>query len=118
MAAMDYDGEITELKRRMDEMEREVDGEKMLSRHIYQKVQANERLLLEVRNTLVAQGTEITGLRTEMTSLRTEINSLRSDVNTIRADLNKVKTDVALIRAELPGLVADAVIQAIRALPR
>lgn len=100
MAAMDYDHEITEFKRRVDEVEREVDGEKMLSRHIYQKVQANERLLLEIRDVLMGQRGEIDGLRGEFSNLR--------------ADVNKLKTDMALLRSDMPDIVAQAVRQAFR----
>jgi chromosome segregation ATPase len=107
MPVMDYEREITELKRRVDEMEREVDGEKMLSRHIYQKVQANERLLLEIRD-------QVGTVRTDVTSLRGDVKNLRADVDAIRSDVNKLKSDVAWLRAELPGVVSQAVIQTLR----
>lgn len=79
------------LQDRVAVVEREVDGEKMLSRYILKQVRAN--------------GDDLAAVKTRLDRVETEV---RQDISEVRRDISALKNDVAGLRKELPTIVADA----------
>ena len=77
----------TEMKRRVVELEGEVAGEKIVTRHILEQLRQNTEILLE--------------LRKEITSLHQKLDKLGD-----RTAITDAK--VIALEAKLPGIVADA----------
>ncbi len=85
--------DIMELRRRMSLVERDMEGERTVSRHILRKVTESESLILDVRAV-------VADLRKELGELRKEVSAMRSDIITLRADLPGVIASVAEILRE------------------
>ena len=98
--------EFDHLRTRVDIVEREVEGEKLVTRHILEQTRRNGDDLATLKR-------DMTGLRSDMTSLRGDVTSLANDLNgkidTLRSDLTGLRGTVHGLAANLPGIVADAV---------
>jgi tetrahydromethanopterin S-methyltransferase subunit G len=75
------------LQDRVSVVEREVDGEKMVSRHILKQVRAN--------------GDDIAAVKTRLERVETRLDGVESEVCA-------VKTDLAQFRKDMPSIVAGA----------
>ena len=82
--------ELAELRRRVSLIEQDVEGERGVSRHILRKVTENETALLDLR-------ADMAGLRKDLSE---RLTSLENHFVTLRADL--------------PGILASAVADALR----
>src|SRR4051812_4114535 len=83
--------EFTHLGVRVDVLEREVEGEKMVTRHILDQTRHNSddlaTIRTEMRQEFSAVRQDITGLRTEMTGLRAMLVGLTTNLPTMIADV-------------------------------
>lgn len=75
------------LQDRVSVVEREVDGEKMLSRYILQQVRANGD---------------------DLAAVKTRLDRVETDVSEVKRDLSEVKNNLTQFRKDMPGIVADA----------
>ena len=73
--------ELADLRRRVALVEKDVEGERTVSRHILRKVTEIESALLD----------------------------LRADMAGMRKDLNSVENQLVTLRADLPRIIAEAV---------
>ena len=78
------------LQDRVSVVEREVDGEKMLSRYILQQVRAN--------------GDDLAAVKTRLDRVETEV---RQDIGDVRRDISALRNDVAGLRKDLPSMIAE-----------
>jgi hypothetical protein len=78
------------LSSRVDVLEREVEGEKMVTRHILEQTRRNSA--------------DLAGIRTDLTGIKTDLKGLASKVDGLIKDL--------------PAIVSDAVRQSRRSRPR
>ena len=90
---MDLEAEVVELKRRMDELEAEVEGEKLVTRHIFEAVRRTE---------------------TKVDRLETKVDDMDSRLTGVESDVAQVKSDVSGLRRDLPDVVGNAVRDAMR----
>jgi hypothetical protein len=92
----------TVLARRLTELEGEVAGEKVVTRHILDKLRANTDILLQIQRAFVGLRQDMTsqigGLRQEMTG---EIGGLRQEVIGLHQKVDKLADRVALQEAHL-----------------
>lgn len=91
---MNVETEIKELKRRVDELESEVDGEKLLTRHIYEAVKRTE--------------TKVDRLEDRMDRLDGRMGGVEGRMNKIEGRMDKIETQIALLRDEMPDIVSTA----------
>ena len=91
--AMDVESELKELRRRMDVLESEVDGEKILTRHIFEAFRRNETRLERIEK-------DMDHVKAALTEVKTDVGQLTSDMRGLRKDL--------------PTIVGDAVRDAIK----
>ncbi len=75
------------LQDRVSVVEREVDGEKMLSRYILQQVRANGD---------------------DLAAVKTRLGRVETDISEVKRDLSVVQNDLAQFRKDMPSIVADA----------
>jgi uncharacterized protein YoxC len=85
------------LQDRVSVVEREVDGEKMLSRYILQQARAN--------------GDDLAAVKTRLDRVETDV---RQDISEARRDISALTNDLAGLRKELPTIVADAMREVLR----
>src|SRR5262249_32481789 len=89
--------EMTQLTTRVDVLEREVDGEKLVTRHILEQTRRNSYHLAAIKTRLDRVEGKVDDLADE---LRGELGSLKSTVATLVRDLPKIVGDA--VRNALP----------------
>ncbi len=75
---MDFEAEI---RRRVTLVEKEAEGEKTVSRHIFRKV----------------------------TELQSDVSQVQKDILDIKKDISALRDEVVLLRGDLPGIIASVV---------
>jgi len=83
---MNVELEISDLKRRIDELESEVDGEKLLTRYIYETTKRTETKVDRLENRVGGVETRLDGLEANMGKLADELRTLREDLPGIVAN--------------------------------
>lgn|SRR5438477_330144 len=96
--------EFTHLGVRVDVLEREVEGEKMVTRHILEQTRHNSDDLAAIKGRLDRVEGKVDGLATEM---REEFGGVRQDVTGLRGMLAGLTTN-------LPTMIADVMRQVLR----
>ena len=71
------------LDRRISAVDREVEGEKLVTRHILEYTRRNFDDLASLR-------TKVKGLRRDVDGLRQDVDGIRSDLSGLRRDLPKI----------------------------
>lgn len=74
-------------------LEREVEGEKMVTRHILEQTRRN--------------GDDLAAIRTRMDRLEQKVDSLKHDFDGLKQDFDGLKHDVNGLTKALPTVVAD-----------
>jgi hypothetical protein len=92
--------EFDHLRTRVDVVEREVDGEKLVTRHILEQTRRN--------------GDDLATLKGDMKGLRSDMADLRSDMTNLRSDMTGLRGTVHGLAANLPRIVGEAVRNALR----
>jgi uncharacterized protein YoxC len=91
-----------EFEARVGLIEREVEGEKMVTRHILEQSRRNSDDLAAIKTRLDRVEGKVDALQTTVSGLQTTVGGLPGTVGGLQATVN------ALIR-DLPKIVADAV---------
>src|SRR5262249_33803998 len=86
-------GEFKQLATRVEILEREVEGEKLVSRHILQQTRRNGDDLAAIKTRMDRVENEITGLRSEVGGLRGEVGGLRGPGSGLAPNLPKIIAD-------------------------
>jgi uncharacterized protein YoxC len=94
-----------EFETRVGVLEREVEGEKMVTRHILEQTRRNSDDLAAIKTRLDRVEGKVDVLQTTVNGLQTTVNGLQSTVNGLQTTVN------GLVR-ELPQIVGEAVREA------
>jgi len=95
-----------EFEARVGVIEREVEGEKMVTRHILEQSRRNSDDLATIKTRLDRVEGKVDSLQTTVGGLQTTVNGLQTTVGGLQATVN------GLVR-DLPKIVADAVREAL-----
>jgi len=95
-----------EFETRVGVVEREVEGEKMVTRHILEQSRRNSDDLAGIKTRLDRVEGKVDALQTTVGGLQTTVNGLQTTVGGLQATVN------GLVR-DLPKIVADAVREAL-----
>jgi uncharacterized protein YoxC len=95
-----------EFEARVGVIEREVEGEKMVTRHILEQSRRNSDDLAAIKTRLDRVEGKVDALQTTVGGLKTTVNGLQTTVGGLQATVN------GLVR-DLPQIVADAVREAL-----
>ena len=96
--------EFDQVAARTGVLEREVEGEKLVSRHVLEHTRRNTEDLSALRS-------RVDGLDRKFDGLHSEFNGLRGEFLGLRGEFRKLRED-------LPGIVSDALRAAIKPLIR
>ena len=95
-----------EFEARVGVIEREVEGEKMVTRHILEQSRRNSDDLAAIKTRLDRVEGKVDSLQTKVDTLQTTVDGLQTTVGGLQATVN------GLVR-DLPKIVADAVREAL-----
>jgi len=110
--------EFQHLATRTDILEREVEGEKMVTRHILEQTRRNGDDLATLTRKFDDLRREFGDLRGEFADLRGEFGGLRGEFSGLRGEFGGLRGQFAGFRDSLPSIVGDAVREAIEPLIR
>jgi len=79
-------GEFDHLKERVDVLEREVDGEKMVTRHILEQTRRNSDDLAAIKTRLDRVEEKVDGMGRELAGLGGQVSGLTRSLPTVVAD--------------------------------
>jgi len=94
-----------EFETRVGVLEREVEGEKMVTRHILEQTRRNS-------DDLAAIKTRLDRVEGKVDVLQTTVSGLQSTVNGLQTTVNGLQTTVTGLVRELPKIVGEAVREA------
>jgi chromosome segregation ATPase len=86
--------EFQHLERRVGVVEHEVEGEKMVSRHILEQTRRNGDDLAAVKSRLDRHDQRFDNLEREVRDLRSDLHGLRSDLHGLRNELPTIVGEV------------------------
>ncbi len=86
--------EFDHLKARVGVVEREVEGEKTVTRHILEQTRRNGDDLAAVKSRLDRHDQRFDNLEREVHGLRTDLHGLRADLHGLRHELPTIVGDV------------------------
>lgn len=92
--------EFNRLDTRVDVVEREIEGEKLVTRYILEQTRRNGDDLAAIKARLGRVETDVAGLKTDVAGLKTDVAGLGSDMRRLRQDL--------------PGIVGDSMREVLR----
>src|SRR6185295_8888527 len=92
--------EFQHLGTRTDILEREVEGEKMVTRHILEQTRRN--------------GDDLAGINTRLNRVDTRLDRVETRLDGVESRLGGVDTKVARLARSLPEIVGEAVREAFR----
>ena len=95
-----------EFEARVGVLEREVEGEKMVTRHILEQTRRNSDDLAAIKTRLDRVEGKVDVLQTKVDGLETKVDGLQTTVGGLQSTVN------GLVR-ELPRIVAEAVREAL-----
>jgi uncharacterized protein YoxC len=96
-----------EFETRVGVLEREVEGEKMVTRHILEQTRRNGDDLAALRTRMDRVEQKVDGLGNEVAGLRGEVASVRGELVGLRGTISG-------LAANLPRMIGDAVREAFR----
>src|SRR5262245_58736781 len=92
--------EFDHLKARVDTVEREVEGEKMVTRHILEQTRRNGDDLASIKSRLDRHDQRFDHLERDVGVLKSDVGGLKSDVGGLKSEVNSLRRD-------LPKIVGD-----------
>ncbi len=129
---MTSDIRFEDLEHRVRELANDVEGEKMITRHVLEQCRRNGAEIAAVRVELNTIGLRIDNLAGDVTEARAALNrlniisqdvtTLRGEVIAIRRDMDTIRRDMDTIRQDMDTMRGDAatrhaeILTAIRAL--
>jgi uncharacterized protein YoxC len=87
--------EHNQLVARVDVLEREVEGEKMVTRHILEQTRRNSD--------------DLAGIKTRLDRVEGKVDGLQADVGGLKQQVGRLETTLYGLARDLPKIVADAV---------
>jgi tetrahydromethanopterin S-methyltransferase subunit G len=92
--------EFKQLATRVDVIEREVEGEKLVTRHVLEQTRHN--------------GDDLAAIRTRLDRVEGKVDAVAQDVHGLRQDFSGLKGTVQGLTTSLPRIIGDAIRDAIR----
>jgi len=102
-----------EFETRVGVLEREVEGEKMVTRHILEQTRHNGDDLAAIKTRLDRVEGKVDTLQTTVNGLQTTVNGLQTTVNGLQTTVGGLQTTVNGLVRELPKIVGEAVREAL-----
>jgi len=102
------------LEQRVNAPEREVEGEKLVTRHALEQTWCNGEDIAAWRTNCKALRTEFGSLRAEFGALGGEFTALRGEFTVPRGEFRALRADIVAWRQELPTIVADVLREVLR----
>jgi hypothetical protein len=99
MAAEVTREEHSQLVARVDVLEREVEGEKMVTRHILEQTRRNSD--------------DLAGIKTRLDRVEGKVDILQVDVSGLKQQVGRLEATLHGLVRDLPAMVSDAVRQAL-----
>jgi SMC interacting uncharacterized protein involved in chromosome segregation len=97
-------GEFQQLTGRVDVVEREVEGEKLVTRYILEQTRRNGDDLARLQ-------TEMKGMRADMTSMRTDLSKLDHKIDGVES---RLEAKIDGLAKSLPQIVGDEMRRVLR----
>jgi chromosome segregation ATPase len=88
------------LERRVTALEQEVEGEKLVTRHILEQTRRN--------------GDDIAAIRTQLARIESRQDRTEAELRGVRAEVSGLKNSIQSLRSELPGIVAETMREVLR----
>src|SRR3954470_22758216 len=95
------------LERRVRALELEVEGEKLVTRHILEQTRRNGDDIAAIR-------TQLARIEQRQDRMDIEIRALRTDFGALRAEFGALRAEFETLRQELPTIVADTLREVLR----
>jgi chromosome segregation ATPase len=95
------------LEQRVSALEQEVEGEKLVTRHILEQSRRNG-------DDLAAMRAQLGRMEQRQDRADLEVRALRSDFSALRNDFGALRTEFGALRKELPAIVAETVREVLR----
>jgi uncharacterized protein YoxC len=105
-------GEHTQLVARVDVLEREVEGEKMVTRHILEQTRRNSDDLAVIKTRLERVEAKVDDLTGTVGGLTQTVGGLTQTVGGFTQDVRRFDTSLKNLVRDLPQIVGDAVREA------
>ena len=102
-----------EFEARVGVLEREVEGEKMVTRHILEQTRRNSDDLAAIKTRLDRVEGKVDVLQTTAGGLQTTVSDLQTKVNGLQTTVGGLQSTVNGLVRELPRIVAEAVREAL-----
>jgi len=102
-----------EFEARVGVLEREVEGEKMVTRHILEQTRRNSDDLAAIKTRLDRVEGKVDVLQTTVDGLQTAVGGLQSTVGGLQSTVGGLQSTVNGLVRELPRIVAEAVREAL-----
>lgn len=97
-----------EFEARVGVLEREVEGEKMVTRHILEQTRRNSDDLAAIKTRLDRVEGKVDGLQTTVNGLQTTVNGLQTTVNDLQTTVGGLQHTVSGLVRDLPKIVSEA----------
>ena len=80
------------LDKRVSVVEQEIEGEKLVTRHVLEQTRKNSD--------------DLATIKSDVRALRSDVDGLRRDVNGLRHEVDALRHQVGDLRRDFPGIVA------------
>lgn len=88
------------LERRVAAVEQEVEGEKMVTRHILEQTRRN--------------GDDIAAIRTQLARIEVRFDRTDREMGALKAEFGGLRSEMRELRADLPGMIAETLREVLR----
>jgi uncharacterized protein YoxC len=102
-----------EFEARVGVLEREVEGEKMVTRHILEQTRRNSDDLAVIKTRLDRVEGKVDVLQTKVDGLQTTVDGLQTTVGGLQTTVGGLQSTVNGLVRELPRIVSEAVREAL-----
>jgi chromosome segregation ATPase len=88
------------LERRVTALEQEVEGEKLVTRHILEQTRRN--------------GDDIAAMRTQLGRIEGRIDKVEVAMSSLKSEFSLLRSEFRSLKGELPGIIADTMRDVLR----
>jgi hypothetical protein len=106
--------EFDQLKDRVAVVEREVDGEKMVTRHVLEQTRRNGDDLAAIKGRLDRLEPKLDGLERKLDSMARTVDGLGQNVSALEQKVGGVDRNVDGLTKSLPSMIADVMREVLR----
>lgn len=106
--------EFDRLEGRVDVLEREVDGEKLVTRHILEQTRRNGDDLAAIKTRLDRIEGRTDSVEGRLGRVEGRLDGVERRLDRVEGRLGHVEREVRSLREDMPGIVGDAVRSALR----